>query len=64
MTTTHHNIEFIAREAGSFFDIKNKNSRLVKLLTPFRFLIDRLFRTDEFHKIYRVQGEAKVFQYK
>ncbi len=57
-------VEFIAREPASFFSLKNKNSRMKKLLAPFHSITDRLFKMDEFHKIYQVSGKAKLFRYK
>ena len=56
-------IEFISREPLPFMETKAKSSRLRKWLQPFSPITKRFLQTDEFWKIYVVEGDVVIYQY-
>jgi hypothetical protein len=57
-------IEFIARELLSFMEAKAKESRLRKCLQIFSPVLNKILRTDEFWKVYVVEGKTVIHEYK
>ncbi|CCQ75510.1 hypothetical protein [Magnetospira sp. QH-2] len=63
ISDTSCHIEFIAREPLGFMETKAPTGRLSRMLKPFNPLLNRFFRTDEFHKVYTVKGKVVFFSY-
>jgi hypothetical protein len=58
-------VEFICRDKISFIQTKPKTGRFFWLFSLLdRLLLNRVFVTDEFHKIVRVKGQCTFFTYR
>jgi hypothetical protein len=58
-------VEFICREKISFIQTKPKSGAAFWLFSLLdRLLLNRVFVTDEFHKVVRVKGQCTFFTYR